>query len=216
MTELSGNAEAESSAIAQSDWWSSGDPRVNPDVRVNTPATASAVLQSDPAPDLQALSARPATAGIRVQPQTAHIALLLSGALIIIGSVTSWVTIAIFGHSISASGTDGAISNAITINGWLTFVLGILVVLLAGLMMVSDASSLRVLALASSAATVGFSVYFFVRILHEISKADNAANKFAPLARQLRVNEHIGWGLVVLVVAAVAGLASAIAAMRSN
>jgi hypothetical protein len=138
--------------------------------------------------------------------------LLISSVLVIVGSVTAWVTVSVLGHSISASGTDSSISTAISINGWVTVALGIVLVVMAALMMASQERSFAAVATAVAVAAVGLAVYFVVRILHDISNAHSASG--VPAA--FRASEHIGWGLVVLLIAAVAAMAASVAALRSR
>ena len=214
MSEALNDAGADLAAGARSDWWSSGDPRVNPSARTKTTATTSPIPAHTEAPEYPTHSSAvaPTKSKTKSSSQTSQIALLISSILVIIGSVTAWVTVSVLGHSISASGTDSSISAAISVNGWVTVVLGIVLVAMAALMMASEERSLAAVALGVSATAVGFAVYFVVRILHDISKAHSASG--LPVA--FRASEHIGWGLVVLLIAAVATTAASVSALRSR
>ena len=196
-----------------SEWWSSGDPRVNSDSRTNTAAvTAPTIPQSEAGeyPPHWAASSPAHSPTIRASWE--ELLLLVSGILVIVGSVTAWVTVSILRHSVSASGTDSSISQAISINGWVTVALGIVLVIMAALMMGSGERSLAAVAVAASAASVGFAIYFAARILHDISKAHSASG----LPAAFRASEHIGWGLVVLLLAAVAASVASVSALRSR
>jgi hypothetical protein len=216
VSDPSGNLSASYPSSSASDWWTSGDPRQNPSARTNIAAALPAVAPSEQAPSAISspprTSLRPTTA-----PLAAQFALLVSGALVVVGSVTSWVSVSVFGHSISVAGTASSISTAISINGWITVALGIVLVILGGLVMASSSPpTLRTLAAVTSAIAFGFSTYFVVRILQELSKAHAAIARNAAFGRSLGVSEHIGWGLVLLLIAAVAAAISSAVALRSN
>jgi hypothetical protein len=67
-------------------------------------------------------------------------------------------------------------------------------VLLAAVMTVSSEASLRLLAVGASALALGFSTYYVVRMVQELSKADAAEARFSAFGRSLPVSEHIGVG----------------------
>ena len=196
-----------------SEWWTSGDPRVNPDSRTKTAAvTAPTIPQSEAReyPPHWETSSQVHSTSLRASWE--EILLLVSGILLIVGSLTAWVTVSILGHSVSASGTDSSISQAISINGWVTVALGIVLVIMAALMMGSGERSFAAVAVAVSASSVGFAIYFVARILHDISKAHSSSG----LPSAFRASEHIGWGLVVLLIAAVAAAVASVSALRSR
>ena len=144
----------------------------------------------------------------------ANFLLLASGIAIMLASVTTWVnssvstTGAVRGASLSfsnaTSGVDPSISSAIGVNGYVTLTAGAVLMVFAGLMMVSDDSGIRIFASLFALATVGLGVYVVVRLLQKI----NAAH--VPHGASV----DIGWGALLVLGAAVVAALVAISELR--
>jgi hypothetical protein len=199
---------------AQSDWWSSSDTRLNPSAKVREVDIRPSVAQPAGNAGDTRWSPGEHDGATTSAFKASYVALLLAGVLVIVGSITSWISVSLFGHTVSVAGTDRVISNAISINGWITVALGIVILLIGALMMVSPEASLRLLAICITGLTLGFSTYYVVRVVQELSKAHAAAARYAGFGRSFPVSEHIGWGLVVLLVAAVGAVISSGMALR--
>lgn len=214
MTESFHSGDADSSASTQSDWWNSGDPRVITGAKTSVATTTTSVISESYATEYRTRisSAFPVHPTTKSNSRTAEIALLISSVLLIIGSLTAWATISVFGHSISASGTDNSISTAYSVNGWVTLAMAIVLVAMAALMMAFEDRSLAAVASVVSVVVAGFGAYFLVRILYDISKAHSAAG--VPAA--FRASEHVGWGLIVLLIGAAGALVASVSAFRSR
>ncbi|HEX6393932.1 MAG TPA: hypothetical protein VFZ97_10850 [Acidimicrobiales bacterium] len=191
---------------AQPDWWSSSDRQVGESVAMGRVSTKTlipyaAATRGEPwwGPP-QSDTAR--KSGITAS----RVVLLLTGVLLIVGSVSPWISVSLFGNTVSVDGTDRAISNAITMNGWITVALGIVMILVGTLMMTSSQTVLQLLALSVSAMALAFTTYFVVRVVQELSRADAATARFSLVGRSVPVHEHIAWGLILLLVAAVVGV----------
>jgi hypothetical protein len=91
------------------------------------------------------------------------------------------------------SGVADGISGLVGINGYITLIAAIVVLLFAGLMAVSDDSSVRIIGLFFALASLGLSIYAVVRLAQKLNHAH--------VPRGLTVN--IGWGLILTLGAAV-------------
>jgi len=181
------------------------------------PSVPTASYRSDPV-GVYGASARPLGARAPLTSVTAGpIVLFLSGVVMMIGSVTSWVSVDLLGHSLSASGTDSGISAVLGLNGWITFIAGVVLLLLGGLMIVSSEPSLRLLAVLVALASLGVAIYAVIRVLWEISRSHPAVNNLGQPASQLLsgTSESIGFGLVLVLVAAVGATLAAALEVRS-
>ena len=198
--------------IAQRRWvnaqWVNEPPPVTFD------ATGGVVAGSGAA----ALRPNPTTRPVTTPALTpAAIGVFCCSVLLIVGSFTPWVTVSFAAFSGSASGTDGSISDLIGVNGWITFAGGLLLLILFCLMAINPQPLFRSLTLIVAVVVAGFAVYDLVRIVQKISQASSVAPAFSasPL-RGLRPDITVGWGLIVLAIAAVGALACAIAQARSS
>jgi hypothetical protein len=167
-----------------------------------------------------AASFRPSSTSRSVTTPTltgAAIGVFCSSVLIIVGSFTPWLTISFAAFSGSASGTDGSISDLIGVNGWITFAGGLVLLIFFCLMAVSPAPLFGSITLVVAAVVAGFAVYDLVRIVQKISQASSVTPAFnaSPL-RGLQPDITVGWGLIVLVIAALGALAFAIVQARSS
>jgi hypothetical protein len=136
--------------------------------------------------------------------------LLASGVAMMVGSVTTWISSSTsvaaglvdgvtFSSSSAASGVDQGMSNLIGINGYITMIAGAVLLLFAGLMMVSDDRSLRIVTAFFSVASLGLSIYVVVRLLQKLHNVHTVRG----------TSFDVGWGaLLVLGAAVVATLIS--------
>jgi hypothetical protein len=131
-------------------------------------------------------------------------ALFISGVLMMAGSTAAWVTTTISGRTVSQPGIVGSGSLFTQVNGWLTFIVGAVLLVLGAVMIVSGEPALRLLALLFSLTAVGFGVSYLIRILHDISKAHATHNT------------TVGWGLIVVLVGAVGSVISVLVDLRSS
>jgi hypothetical protein len=102
--------------------------------------------------------------------------LLASGVLLMVGSATTWIhassSFGSFFHlSVSVSGVDSATASLFGINGYATFICGVVMVALAGASMAADDSPLRRLTLVAGLTSLGFAIYFVVRVVQKIDNA---------------------------------------------
>jgi len=131
--------------------------------------------------------------------------MLVSGIALILGSITTWISVSAgtsglfslggfhIAGTATTNGVDPAISTLIGINGYLTLTGGAVVLLFAGLMMVTDEVSIRIVGCFFAVATLGLAIYAVVRLVQKI----NAAH---PLHG---TTIGIGWGVIVVLGAAV-------------
>ena len=132
--------------------------------------------------------------------------LLACGIALMYGSVGDWVhvhgSVGFIGFSVSLNGTDAGISTLIGVNGWVTFIGGILVVIFACFTMTSEERQLSILTLLIAAVTTVFAIYDMFRIVQKISQVPASAS----------ADISVGWGLICVLSAAV--LAMLIAILR--
>ena len=151
-----------------------------------------------PTPSIAAPSAAPgATVGLLL--------MLASGIALMLGSITTWISVtagtaglfSLGGFDVAATattnGVDPAISTLIGINGYLTLTGGAVILLFAGLMMVTDEVSIRIVGCFFAVVTLGLAIYAVVRLVQKI----NAAH---PLHG---TTIGIGWGVILVLGAAV-------------
>jgi hypothetical protein len=146
----------------------------------------------------------------------ANFLLLASGIAVMLASITTWVTssfssgVAVHGSTLSlsatTSGVDPTVSSTIGINGYVTLTAGVVLMVFAGLMMVSDDSGIRIFASLFALATVGLGIYVVVRLLQKINEAR--------VPHGTSVN--LGWGAMLLLGAAVVGALVAISELRAR
>jgi len=146
-------------------------------------------------------SSQPAHARPRSAPATVNLGILLMmvGAIALIyGSVGSWVRVtgSVGGVAIlhvSVNGTDPGVSTLIGINGYATFVGGIVLLVFAGLAMTNDDFLLAILTAIVSAAVLVLAIYDMFRIVQKISLVTTSGGS----------NVSVGWGLITVLSAAV-------------
>jgi hypothetical protein len=132
--------------------------------------------------------------------------LLVCGIALMYGSVGAWVhvhgSVGVAGFSVSLNGTDAGISTLIGVNGWATFIGGILIVIFACFEMTSGELQLSILTTVIAAVTAIFAIYDMFRIVQKISQVPSVAG----------TDVSVGWGLICVLSAAV--LAILIALVR--
>jgi hypothetical protein len=102
--------------------------------------------------------------------------LFASGILLMVGSVTTWIHANVaftqqFNLSASVNGLNPGIAQLIGIDGWATFICGVVVVALACALMASEDSSLRLLCLVAGLTSAGFAIFDLVRILQKVNQS---------------------------------------------
>ena len=170
-------------------------------------AEASPRSSSNPYP--HTASAKPRSA-----PATFSLGILLlmaSGITLMYGSVGSWVKVtgsvggtAVFHASIN--GTDPGISTLIGLNGYVTFIGGIVLLTFAGLAMTNDDMLLAILTAIVSAAILVFAIYDMFRIVQKLSQVTTTAGS----------NVGVGWGLIAVLSAAVVAMVVALVRLASR
>lgn len=144
------------------------------------------------------------------------IGLMLSSVVLIVGSFTPWLTVSLVGFSYSASGTDSPISSLIGVNGWITFVCGLLLFILACLSVINTEPLFRTAAVVIAVVAAGFAIYDLIRIVQKISQVAPATESIAGRAVSgLSPDITVGWGLIVAVIGAIGALLCAISGARN-
>ncbi len=164
-------------------------------------APAAAVASGAMAPRTSANPySPPAHAKPRTTPATMNIGVLLvivSGIALMFGSVGAWVkvtgSVGIAGFHLSINGTDPGISTLISVNGYVTFIGGVVLLVFAGLALTNDDLLLAILTAVVAAATLVFAAYDMFRIVQKISNVTTSAGS----------NVSVGWGLICVLSAAV-------------
>jgi hypothetical protein len=123
--------------------------------------------------------------------------LLVCGIALMYGSVGAWVqvsgSVGILGLHVSLNGIDPGISTLISVNGWVTFIGGTLIVIFACFEMTSGEIQLAILTTVIAAVTAVFAIYDMFRIVQKISQ----------VPAQTGTNVSVGWGLICVLSAAV-------------
>ena len=165
------------------------------------------------------LSANPYIPGGAVRPTSTGFTLnlglfllLVCGVALMYGSVGPWIsvsgkgTLADFANfaqiHVSVNGIDPSISTLISVNGWVTFIGGILLVIFACFGMTSEEVQLSIFTVIIAAATAIFAIYDMFRIVQKISQVPSTVS----------ADVSVGWGLICVLSAAV--LATLIAIVR--
>jgi hypothetical protein len=132
--------------------------------------------------------------------------LLVCGIALMYGSVGSWVhlsgSIGVTDFRVSLNGIDPGISTLISVNGWVTFIGGTLIVIFACFEMTSEELQLGILTTLIAAVTAVFAIYDMFRIVQKISQVPASVSP----------DVSVGWGLICVLSAAV--LATLIALVR--
>ncbi len=167
------------------------------------PATTAAPAAAG-GPAAPRLSANPYTPTAYTKPKTAPatvnlglLLLIVSAITLLFGSVGSWVhisgSVGILGFHLSVNGLDPGISSLIDVNGYVTFIGGIVLLVFAGLSLTNDDLLLAILTALVAAATLVFAIYDMFRIVQKITQATVPAGS----------SISVGWGLIAVLSAAV-------------
>ena len=170
-------------------------------VEEGAPAAAAASGAGAAAPRLSANPYSPAGySKPKTTPATVSVGLLLimvSGIALMYGSVGSWIrltgSVGIAGLHLNVNGTDPGISQLIGVNGWVTFIAGIVLLVFAGLSLTTDDTVLAVLTALVAGATLVFAIYDMVRVIQKIQQVTTSAGS----------SISVGWGLIAVLSAAV-------------
>ncbi len=124
----------------------------------------------------------PLAANRRGAPATLNMGLLLlmvSGIALMFGSVGSWIhlsgSVGILTYHTSLNGTDQGISQLIGVNGYVTFIAGVVLLVFGGLALTNDDLVLAVVTFAAAAATLIFAIYDMFRIVQKITQVHPVA-----------------------------------------
>lgn len=130
--------------------------------------------------------------------------LLVCGVALMYGSVGAWVhvsgNVGVANFHASLNGTDPGITNLIRVNGWVTFIGGVLVVIFACFAMTSEELQPAIFTVIITFVTAVFAAYDMFRIVQKISQVPASAG----------ANISVGWGLICVLSAAVLALLIAI------
>ncbi len=178
------------------------------------PAAASSAGSATTAQRMSANPyAAPAFAKPRTIPATVNVGILLMmacGVALMFGSVGSWVrvtgSVGFAGLHFSINGIDPGISNLISVNGYVTFIGGIVLLVLAGLALTNGDLQLAILTVFVTAAILVFAVYDMFRIVQKISQATTSAGS----------SVSVGWGLIAVLSAAVLAMVVALVRLASR
>jgi hypothetical protein len=123
--------------------------------------------------------------------------LWVCGIGLMYGSIGSWVHVTggagIANVHVSINGIDPAISSLISVNGWVTFIAGILIVIFACFQMTSEEVMLDVFTTIVAALAAVFAIYDMFRIVQKINEVPTSG----------AANVSVGWGLICVLGAAV-------------
>jgi hypothetical protein len=171
----------------------------------------SGVVAPGPRYSANPYAARPASTPPSLRPvpgvTVGLFLLVLSTVAMMAGSATTWVSTSsslgsaapgrILGISTSistaTSGVDEGVSELIGINGYITLIAAVVVLVFAGLMMISYDRSVRVIGFGFTLVSLGLSIFALVRLAQKINQAH--------LPHGISVN--VGWGMFLLLGAAV-------------
>jgi hypothetical protein len=171
-------------------------------IRDSSPPSAAPRLSANPY--VSATPARSRATGFTLN--LGVFLLLVCGIALMYGSVGEWVhvsgSVGIANFHVSVNGIDPSVSSLITVNGWVTFIGGVLIVIFACFEMTSEEIQLAILTLLITAVTTVFAIYDMFRIVQKISQVPGQAG----------TNVSVGWGLICVLSAAV--LATLIALVR--
>ena len=162
---------------------------------------------ASPPPSGQRLSANPyiSTGPVRVKATgfTLNLGLLLllaCGVALMYGSVGEWVhvsgSLSVLDFHVSINGIDPTVSTLIGVNGWVTFIGGILLVVFACFEMTSEEALLSILTTIIAFVTAIFAIYDMFRMVQKISQVPSAVS----------ADVSVGWGLICVLAAAVVAL----------
>jgi hypothetical protein len=131
---------------------------------------------------------------------------MVCGITLMAGSVGSWVSVGgsvgVAGFHVSLNGLDPGISTLIGVNGYVTFIGGIVLLVLGGLALTNSDVLLAILTAVAAAVILVFAIFDMFRIVQKISQVTPAAN----------TSVSVGWGLIAVLSAGV--LATLVSLLR--
>lgn len=118
----------------------------------------------------------------RTSPATMSVGvlfLMVSGVALMFGSVGSWIHVSgsvgnVSFHG-SLNGIDQGITQLISVNGYVTFIAGVVLLVLGGLALTNDDLVLAVITVVVAGVTLVFAVYDMFRIVQKISNVSTPA-----------------------------------------
>jgi hypothetical protein len=129
---------------------------------------------------------------------------MVAGVALMYGSVGTWVhvvaTVGVANFHVSINGLDQQVSTLIGVNGYVTFIGGIVLLVLGGLAMGSEESLLVTLTTIVSLAVLIVAIYDMFRIVQKISQVPASVSP----------DVSVGWGLICVLSAAVLAMLIAI------
>ncbi len=146
---------------------------------------------------------------------------IASSVAMMLGSVTTWISssasfsgTSLFGGSAGAShavstalsGVEDGMSSLIGINGYITFIAAVVVLVFAGLMALSDAWSVRFIGCLVALGSVGLSIYAVVRLAQKLNQVHSPAG----------VTVNVGWGVILTLGASVVATLIALFELTRN
>lgn len=195
-------------------YWDRTRGTAPPDVHARRPDPSHSPRPLQPAhraPDFVRSTATAATPKARSGLRLAGVALFVCATMVIVGSLTPWVTLSATGNRISFDGNQAGLSTLMgaAVNGWFTFAAGIALLLVGALMVASGERAWRLLAVLIALVTLGLSAYDTARVAYKVSEGVTHPQGLpSSVARILTRTSHgsVGFGLVVLLAAAVGAL----------
>jgi len=144
-----------------------------------------------PWPHTVTVSSVPATLSVGV------LLIMVAGVALMVGSVYTWIhvsgTLGIVNFHASVNGIDQSVTNLIGVNGWVTFIGGVVLLVFGGLSLSSEEMLLAVLSAVVSLVVVVFAIYDMFRVVQKISQLPSVASS----------SVSVGWGLICVLSAAV-------------
>ena len=122
------------------------------------------------------------------------------------GSVGTWVQVQGTSATSQLNGLDQQVSVLIGVNGYVTFIGGIVLVILGGLALSSEETLLVVLTILVSLAVLVFSIFDVFRIVQKISQ----------LPASINPHVSVGWGLICVLSAAVLAMVVSLARLLAQ
>jgi hypothetical protein len=159
-------------------------------------------------PYAQSAVAAPTRPARTVAPTTFSLGVLLtvvSGIALMYGSVSTWIqvngSVGAVHFSASLNGIDHGITTLIGINGYLTFIGGIVVLVLGGLALSSEERLLVILTTVVTLAVLVIAIYDTFRTVQKIQA----------LPANVLPHVNVGWGLICVLSAAVLAMVISLA-----
>ncbi len=161
------------------------------------PAPSGRRLSANPYAPMASVAAAPRTKATGFTFNLGVLLLWICGIALMYGSVGSWVhvsgNVGIADFHVSFNGTDPVVSALISVNGWVTFIGGILIVIFACFEMTSDELALDIFTAVVAAVTTVFAIYDMFRIVQKINQVPTSG----------AASVSVGWGLICVLSAAV-------------